>query len=334
MLNLKKAVKNVSVAPTVATVNVIRTKKSRGNSAFFEKCGEKMKTNSTIYKILKPKTPVVLFLVTVSAVMLVFVFAGRFYANVFGFIAYAVSGYSFAVLGIRAPDFRRKLKGVTLKSLIKKYREDMKFRVKIALYGNSAINSIYALLQLDSAVRYNSVWFYAYAVYYALLSTVRVFLLKSALDRDFGKNLMGEWRRYRFCGIILAFINLCFGVIIFFIVYKGKGFNYSAFWAVFLAIYTVTLTAIAIINSLRYRTFSSPVISAVKIVSLIAAFSSVISLETAILHAFFPFLSIVFKRLVLGISGGIIFLTVAVISTKMIKKSAEKLKTIKQKNAP
>ena len=280
-------------------------------------------------KLLFPKNYIVLPLVTISAIMLVCTFAGGFEKTKFAYITYAVCAYSFTVLGIKAPLLRHKVKGIKGKNIINKYSKDVRFRIKFTLYGTATLNTLYALFQLDSAVRYNSLWFYSFAGYYALLSTTRVFLLKDTLKDDFGKNRMGELRRYRFCGTILLIISVILAIITVFIVYKNRGFEYSRGLTIAMAGYTLFLVVLAIVNVIRYRKFDSPVMSAAKVVSLTAALTSVLSLETAIINAFGNPNPII-RQLLTGITGVAVFSIILIMASFMIVKSTKEIEKLKK----
>ena len=70
------------------------------------------------------------------------------------------------------------------------------------------------------------------------------------------------------------------------IVLDGQGYNYPGTMIYAAAAYSFYCLTLAIVNSVRYERFHSPVLSAAKAVSLTTALVSIFSLETAMLAQF------------------------------------------------
>lgn len=88
--------------------------------------------------------------------------------------------------------------------IFEKYLKEVKFRTETSLYQGLFINLLYVALKFGSGIYYRSVWFASLAIYYLLLAVMRFSLLHYVRSRK--DDRVSEWKRYRFCGIVLLFI--------------------------------------------------------------------------------------------------------------------------------
>ena len=86
-----------------------------------------------------------------------------------------------------------------------------------------------------------------------------------------------------------------------------------------LSAYTFTSLTFAIINTVKYRKYHSPVYSASKAISLAASCVSVLTLESTMLTTFGnETMSLTGRRILLGTSGGVISALVIAMAVYMI----------------
>lgn len=281
-------------------------------------------------KLLFPHRIVIAVLVPVAAVLLVYAFAWEGANPIVVYTSYFLSAYALTVLCLRAPalwgwgkDFKQRNKYVV------RYTTDAALRMKISLYSSLAINCVYALMQLWLGFTNHSVWFYALAVYYALLGVMRFFLLKEARHDRLGKDKFFEYLIYRLCGILLVLMNLALAAIVTYIVWQNRGFEHGFIMTIAMAAYTFFTLTMAIINIVRYRKYQSPVMSAAKAVSLVAALVSMLSLETAMLTAFGQESDALFRRIITAASGGVVCVAVLTMAVSMIVRSTKEIKKLK-----
>lgn len=245
---------------------------------------------------------------------------------------YALSAYEVTVISLRIPALIR---------WIKKFKQENKYavrittdtalRVKLSLYGTVIYNTAYAVFQLGMGIHYRSFWFYSLAAYYMLLVLMRFFLLKQIRKATPGEQIMSELLRYRFCGIVLLFMNLALSVMVFFIVYLNKGYEYNYIMTIAMAAYTFSMFTISVVNAVKYKNSNSPVISATKAVTLATALVSMLSLETAMLTAFGDETTDVgFRTLMTALTGIAVILFIFVMAIYMIMNSNKKIDTLKQ----
>lgn len=284
-----------------------------------------------LLKLLFPHSAVIILAVPVAAVLLIYAFAYE-NANVeISYIAYVFSAYALTIVCVKAPILYKKIKEAKKRNkYITLYQSDAQLRVKISLYSSVAFNILYALLQLFSGFHFHSIWFYALAGYYTLLAIMRFFLLKDARKIVAGENKFYEYLLYRLCGVLLLLMNLTLGVIVFYIVWQNRGFEYHYIHTIAMAAYTFTAMTLAVINVMKYRRFESPLMSAARVISLASALVSILSLETAMLTAFGKPGTDSFRQLMTALTGTVICLLILAIAIYMIVHATKEIKQLKK----
>ena len=149
--------------------------------------------------------------------------------------------------------------------------------------------------------------------------------------RPVGEDITSEFKRYRACGIILLLMNQALAGIVVCMVTENRGFSYPGLMIYVMAMYAFYITIVAAVNVVKFRRRGSPLLSAAKVISLTAALVSMLSLETAML-AQFGGEDVVFRRLMLGISGVAVCTIVLTMAIYMIARSTRQLKRLQDNN--
>lgn len=144
-----------------------------------------------------------------------------------------------------------------------RFMTDIRFRTGVSLGQGLLINLLYIAMKLVSGIYYRSTWFIALAAYYALLAVLRFMLVRHVTVRD--ERL--ELRRYRLCGFVLLIMNQALAVLVIFMVYQNKGFDYPGLLIYAMAFYAFYAVITATVNVVKTRRHKSPVLSAAKTVS-------------------------------------------------------------------
>ena len=200
--------------------------------------------------------------------------------------------------------------------------------MNVSLYGSLAWNVAFALFQLGLGIFHNSLWFYAMFAYYALLGLIRFFLVKHT--RKFAPNQQKtlEIKKYLISGYLLLIMNLALAVIVAFIVYWNKTFEHHMITTIALAAYTFFTFISAIVNLVLYKKYNSPVYSAAKIITLIAACVSMLTLETTMLTTFGGAESPVFNQIILSLTGVAVIGFAITMSVIMVVKGSKALRSV------
>lgn len=210
---------------------------------------------------------------------------------------------------------------------------DVRFRTELALYGGLFINFLYIGMKLFSGIYYRSLWFVALAGYYILLAVMRFILLHRGKNRTEKISKESEIKRYLMCGITLLIMNQALAGIVIFMVYQNQGFDYPGLLIYAMATYSFYSIITAVINLVKFRKHGSPLLSAAKVINLVAAMVSILSLETALLAQFGGDDDPLFRKVMTGATGGAVCTIVIGIAVFMIWKSAKLLRSFKINNS-
>lgn len=282
--------------------------------------------------LLFPHIAIVVLLVPIAAALLIHTFAFGSPDDAVAYVSYFLSAYALVIICVRAPRLFRAADRLREENpYVRRYIRDTRLRMKLSLYISVSINILYALLQLVSGIHYGSVWFYALSVYYTLLAVMRLLFLRDARRKE-RQDLLSEYRRYRFCGVILLLINLALGVIVTYIVWQNRGFVYHEILTIAMAAYTFFTMSMAIVNVLKYRHHESPELLAVKTINLTAALVSLLSLETAMLSAFGSEDDAAFRQIITAATGAVVCLLVLSMAIYMIVRANREIKQLQIHN--
>lgn len=280
--------------------------------------------------IIFPNTIFVLILFPLAIGILLYSMIKFGSESIYSIISYALSFYALTVLCIKIPSIIKVIK--KFKSENKyylKYKENVNLRINISLYASLVLNISYSVFQLCLGLYHNSFWFYSMAVYYILLSLVRFYLVNYTKQYKPGDKVLLEYKKYNFCGWIMLLMNTAVTVIIFFIIHFDRTFYHHQITTIALAAYTFLTFSLSIYNFVKYRKYNSPVYSAAKTINLICACVSMMTLTTTMLTTFGSNDVLEFKKVLLGIVGGLVSVFILATSIQIIVYTRKKIKEIK-----
>jgi hypothetical protein len=294
---------------------------------------EKVKKLVKRFLFLPPMIALVAGIVTLTPTFLILALGDS--NSWFSYLIYVLAAYGLTVLVIAFPKIVRTfrdgfwnlkpIKWLLDTKIGHKLLKNTVFRSEISLHSGLVINLAYVALKLVTGIMYRSVWLIALAAYYLLLAIMRSVLVGYVHKTPVGENIPLEFRRYRACGIILLFMNQALAAIVIYIVHLNQGFSYPGFLIYGMALYAFYAIISAVINVVKFRKIGSPVLSAAKVINLTAAMVSMLSLETAMLSEFGGDQP-EFRRIMTGISGGIVCTLVLIMAIYMIVRASVNLK--------
>ena len=187
------------------------------------------------------------------------------------------------------------------------------------------------MFKLLSAIYYASFWYGADAIFYIVLSAIRLIMLRHV---KVGRcNIDNEYRQYRFCGCLLFVLNIALSGVVFQIVYQNMGYSYPGLLIYLVATYTFFCLIVAIINVVKYRKLNSPALSAIKAISLTKALVAVFALQTAMFASFGSEESEVFQRITNTAFGAVICLSIFAMATIIVVEANKNLGKIAINNS-
>ena len=258
------------------------------------------------------------------------------------YVSYMMSAYALVITCTSVPRVNHCVKSVRTDiskhplveklsntSLGTRFLGDVRFRTEISLYTGFLINLLYIVMKMVSGIYYHSVWFISIAVYYILLVVMRFLLFRRGKTRTAENHLAAELKRYRMCGILLLLMNQALTGIVVFMVHQNKSYDYPGVLIYAMAAYSFYCVIVAGVNVIKFRRHGSPVLSAAKVISLVSAMVSILSLETAMGPRFGDQDDLVFRQVMTAATGGGVCTLVLGIAVYMIVKSSLQLNKIK-----
>ncbi|MDO5144315.1 MAG: hypothetical protein Q4E72_06875 [bacterium] len=248
--------------------------------------------------------------------------------SMLAYIIYGMSAYCLTIWLLPLPRLFRKANATMMRRLSgaafgRAYIGNLAFRGSVGLYAGMVANLLYAVFRVLVGIRYASVWFFSMAIYYFLLGLIRLSLILSYRNRT----VKSELRCYRRTAWLLFLLNIPMGGMIVLMVLTDSGYSYPGYVIYLSAMYTFYMMILAIVNLVKYRKLGSPILSAAKILNLVAALMSLLGLQTAMISQFSPGVES-FRRIMNAVTGGGVWCSVILIAVTMLLRS-RKMKEVK-----
>ena len=212
-----------------------------------------------------------------------------------------------------------------LSTFLKKIKSNTEFRIKLFLFISLIFNFGYASFLFVVSRIYFSKWFFVMSIYYALLSAARIFIF---FEINPNNTLRKKILSMRACGCFLLLLNLVVSVMVFLLIYTVPPAKYHEIIVITLATYTFSALTLAIINIVKYLKKNDHVYSCAKVISLISASVSMLTLTNTML-ATFGGDDTMLRRIILPIFSGVVAIFIIVCAILMIKKANNDLKVLK-----
>ena len=282
-------------------------------------------------KLLFPPAWLIAVFTLFSAAGLAVVFTKGLEQSAVGYAVYVLSFYTLVVLSLfcalvlpkRIGRIKAKISG---NPLLGRYLTDQSFRARSAMYLPVYMNLAYVAIHLLSWYLNRSWWFVVLAAYYLILVLLWALLAGHIRSHPAGSDVPREWRRSRVCAYILLLINLSLSGAVLMILFENKGYDYPGILIYVMAMYTFYSAIHAIVDTVKYRAFESPVMSTAKIVSLSAALVSMLNLETAMFAQFGGEMSVQDQRVFIILTGAGVSITVITLSVILIVKATKQIR--------
>lgn len=281
------------------------------------------KAKMVLAKLLNPPKWVLIPLPVIVFAALIFIFVSRQEESSPVYVIYVMSAYCLAILIVPVPGLLKSIRNAAKRKISdtefgSRYISDLAFRGSISIYWGLFVDFFYVVFRIVVGTHYASVWFISMAVYYLVLGSIRLFLVRSCRRHDSPK----EVRCYRMTAWLLFLLNIPMGGMILLMVAANNGYSYPGYVIYISAMYTFCTMIMSVINLVRYRKLGSPVLSAAKVLNFIAALMSILGLQTAMI-AEFSVEDDSFRRIMNGITGAGIWVTVIVIAVYMLIRSSK-----------
>ena len=271
-----------------------------------------------------------LLLTAVCAALLAAVFIRGWEQQILAYFVYVLSFYTLCadtLFCIRVlPGKLKRLKETFRATAFgRRMTADPAFRTRVSLYVSLSISLLYVGIQLWSWYLARSWWFVVLGGYYGILSLLRLLLVGYLQKHAPGADPSREWKRSRLCACILLLVNLSLSGAVLMILFMHRGYDYPGILIYVMAMFTFYSVTHAILEAIRYRSFTSPVMTASKVVSLSAALVSLLNLETAMFAQFGADMPQEDQNLMIILTGAGISITVVTLSVLLIVRATKAL---------
>lgn len=185
---------------------------------------------------------------------------------------------------------------------------------------------IYAVSPVYGNTLWLSLVYFRIGIYYMVLGILRTYLVLSrrkALKYSTEKRTAIEYRCYRRTGWLLFLLNIPMGGMITLMMQTDSTYTYPGYVIYVSAIYTFYAAIISVINTVKFHGKGSPILSAAKVLNLVAAMMSVLGLQTAMISQF-SVNGESYRKLMNTITGVCVFAAVTVIAFYMLINSKVK----------
>lgn len=167
-----------------------------------------------------------------------------------------------------------------IREVIKRYKSDAAFRNMVNLYNGATISLIFTAIQLYGGIRYQSVWFFSFAIYNAVLAVVRLYLARSV-----GKKGAEGWRIFRIVGFVMTILNFALIVMISILIANPRIalHEYSLWIALANGLWTLISAGMTVRSVVEIRNKNDPVALADRLVALTTSVVAVLMLQTSLI---------------------------------------------------
>ena len=259
-----------------------------------------MRFKTVLKRFFKPPAWAVIFAAVTAAALLVAVFSFELEKTPLAYFSYLYSAYALVASALLLKRvipvaYKKLCKSALVRKIDKlpyvhRLFNDLTFRGVTSIYQGLALNSIYVLFRIVTAVIYRSVWFWSVAGYYIMLIVVRTSLIYCVRTEKKCKNAyersMHELKGYRLCGILMLALHVGMDGMVFQMVLNEYYFYYPGYLIYVVAIITFYHVITAIVNLIKFRKLKNPLLYASKMLSFVGALVSVLTLQTAMLTHF------------------------------------------------
>ena len=162
-------------------------------------------------------------------------------------------------------------------------RKDADLGIKVILFLSLLFNFVYAIFLFVVGLVYYSEWFFIMSIYYGLLAVARI-LIFFQIKRK--KSIRKQIVVMRVCGCYLFLLNVVVAVMMFLLIYSAQQVRHHEITVIALATYTFSSLTIAIIGSIKYFRRNEHLYSCAKVISLISASVSMVTLTDTMISTF------------------------------------------------
>lgn len=218
-------------------------------------------------------------------------------------------------------------------ALTAKLTQNYAYRTIVFVYISLICSVVLASSKMLAGWYYSSTWLMVLSGYYIILCLSKFLLIryerKQAKLLDEKSVLIHEWKSYRICGIMLLVLTTFLQGVVIMIVKDGMGFAYNEIVVIAIAAYDFCCLANAIFYMIAQRKNHSPLVNAIKSISLASSLVAMLSLQTAMFASYSVDGDAAFQQLMNIITGTAVCILMIALGVFMMIKANKQLKHAK-----
>lgn len=257
-----------------------------------------------------------------------------FLPNVLGVVLYCLAG-AFLAAGVfymvRDVLYLKKHKirpTIEKNHFANRLSKDYYYRTVMTTYSSFTFNVFFAMLNGIYGVIFRSWWFVTLAVYYIILSVMRLIAIRMEVrdkkEKETRQIRNNEWNVYRKCGILFVLLTIAMIGAVFLMVFESNGKSYPGIMIFVVALYTFYRIILSIINLLKAKRLKFPLIMTIRNIGYADAMVSILFLQTAMFKSFNKEHSSL-PRIMNAITGGVVCVTILFMGIRMIILAGRRL---------
>lgn len=205
--------------------------------------------------------------------------------------------------------------------------QSKRFRIVVYTAGSLTLNVAYAAYNGVLGLFYGSVWFMILCVYYALLAVMRYMAVSYEKKQDKGIEVVSEVYVMRFTGMMFIVMSVVLMLIELYSAIHNTARQYAKLVIASIAVYTVIKLVRAIVNLVKVQKHRSPLLSAIRNISLADAGVSAVTLIRS-LSVYITWLTESQKLVVSICSGVIVYITTLVMGVAMLLRHTDEKQSL------
>lgn len=212
------------------------------------------------------------------------------------------------------------------------FLKDEHIRMQMLLYFGLMVNLIYAGFKLITGIQYQSLWFVAGAVFYAVLSVMRFVLIRSvkkSTQKEDRQRYIHGVKSYRLCGYLMFLLNIAMCGIVMQMIWKNESYSYPGYIIYLSALYAFICLISEIKNVICYKGMCVPELAATKLLSLAKSCMSLLAMQTAMFTQFGN--DVMLRQIMNSVTGGCVCTIVFCMAIYMVVRAEKELKNINRR---
>ena len=280
-----------------------------------------------VWKVLFGLSPVWLTVLSIGCTAgLVWVFVNQRMEWIPAYFLYALSAYTLVSVCTKLPSLLRSgNRWFARHPKLTAFLGNRELLFRLGLYFDQIINFAYGSFKIASGVILGSAWIGSDGIYNMAQALIQLFQI---LRRKHSKNLVDQWKSYRFCGVLILLMHLTLIGIVFQMINWNRAVEQGEIMVITTAFFAFYKIINAFIRIAKDRKHVRPIDSSIRMLNLAQAFFAIFSLQASMFHTFGTGES--WEHLMNLMTGCAVCLLIVSIGIYMIRRGNREIKALQE----